>query len=59
MDSNRFVVIARDGLKLRGGPSLEFSVIRTIAEGTIVNVLSREDTWALVDLEGDGKADGS
>lgn len=58
MDSNRFVVIARDGLKLRSGPSTDFDVIRTLAEGTIVNVLSREGVWALVDLEGDGKADG-
>ncbi len=55
---NRFIVIARDGLKLRSGPSIDFSVVRTIPEGTIVNVLSRQDMWALVDLEGDGKADG-
>ncbi|MEH2513095.1 hypothetical protein V1291_004449 [Nitrobacteraceae bacterium AZCC 1564] len=55
---DRFVVIARDGLRLRGGPSTEFDVTRTVAAGTIVNVLSRQDTWALVDLEGDGKADG-
>ncbi|MFG3596477.1 M15 family metallopeptidase [Bradyrhizobium sp. RDI18] len=55
---NRFVVIARDGLKLRSGPSTEFGVVRTIAAGTAVNVLSRHDMWALVDLEGDGKADG-
>jgi len=56
--NNRFVVIARDGLKLRGGPSIDFGVVRTIPAGTIVNVLSRENMWALVDLEGDGKADG-
>jgi putative chitinase len=56
--SERFVVIARDGLKLRSGASLDFPVIRTIAEGTVVNVISRQDQWALVDLEGDDKADG-
>lgn len=56
--SSRFVVIARDGLRLRSGPSLEFGVVRTIPEGTVVGVLSREGQWALVDLEGDGKADG-
>jgi len=56
--NNRFVIIARDGLKLRSGPSLEFGVVRTISEGIVVNVLSREGMWALVDLEGDGKADG-
>jgi Bacterial SH3 domain len=56
--NNRFVVIARDGLKLRGGPSIDFGVVRTIPTGTVVNVLSRENMWALVDLEADGKADG-
>jgi hypothetical protein len=56
--SNRFTVIARDGLKLRSGPSVDFGAIRTIPQGTTVNVLSREGMWALVDLEGDGNADG-
>ena len=56
--SNRFTVIARDGLRLRSGASQDASVIRTIPEGTVVNVLSREGQWALVDLEGDSKADG-
>lgn len=55
---NRFVVIARDGLKLRSGPSTQFDTIRTVPEGTTVDVLSRDGIWALVDLEGDGKADG-
>jgi hypothetical protein len=57
-DKNHFIVNARDGLKLRSGPSTDFTVIRTIPEGTPVNVLSREGMWAVVDLEGDGKADG-
>ena len=56
--SNRFTVIARDGLRLRSGASQDASVIRTIPEGTVVNVLSREGQWALVDLEGDSQADG-
>jgi len=56
--SDRFVVIARGGLKLRGGPSLDFPALKTVPEGTVVNVLSRQDMWAQVDLEGDGKADG-
>ena len=56
--SSRFVIIARGGLKLRSGPSTDFISIRTLAEGTIVNVLSREGIWSLVDLEGDGRADG-
>jgi hypothetical protein len=52
------VVIARDGLKLRGGPSQDFPVKRTLPSGTLVHVLGREGLWALVDLEGDGQADG-
>src|SRR6185295_12732409 len=59
--NNRFVVIARDGLKLRSGPSTDFSAIRTIPAGTVVTVLGRqgEDSmWAQVDLEDDGLADG-
>jgi hypothetical protein len=56
--NTKFTVIARDGLKLRSGPSIDFDAIRTIAAGTTVDVLSREGMWALVDLEGDGKADG-
>jgi hypothetical protein len=55
---NRFVVIARSGLKLRGGPGQDFDTLRTLPEGTVVNVISREGLWGLVDLEGDGKADG-
>jgi hypothetical protein len=60
-DSTRFVVIARDGLRLRSGPSTDFNVIRTLPFGTSVIVLSHEGEsgqWALVDLEGDGRADG-
>jgi Bacterial SH3 domain len=55
---NRFVVIARDGLKLRAGPSTDFNALRTLPAGTMVTVLSREGMWGLVDLEGDGRADG-
>ncbi len=56
--SNRFVVIARDGVKLRTGPSTDFPAVRTLPSGTPVTVLSREGIWGLVDLEGDGQADG-
>lgn len=56
--SNRFVVIARDGLRLRSGPSQDFPEKRTLPSGTVVNVIGREGSWALVDLEGDGQADG-
>ncbi|MFH0344875.1 MAG: SH3 domain-containing protein [Chromatiales bacterium] len=51
-------VIARDGLKLRGGAGTEFPAIRTLPTDTKVNILAREGQWALVDLQGDGRADG-
>ena len=40
-DSNQFVVIARGGLKLRGGPSKEFDVVRLVPEDTVV-------TWEML-----------
>lgn len=52
------VVNARDGLRLRSTPGQTGAVLRTVAFGTRVNVLSRTDDWALVDLQGDGRADG-
>lgn len=56
--STMHVVIARDGLRLRAGPSTQFDVARVVPHGTRVHVLGREAEWALVDLQGDGKADG-
>lgn len=56
--SSRYVVIARDGLRLRSGPSQDFAAKRTLPSGTVVHVIGREGLWALVDLEGDGQADG-
>ncbi|MEA2834203.1 MAG: hypothetical protein QOG66_2405 [Methylobacteriaceae bacterium] len=57
----RYAVIARDGLKLRGGPGTQFEPERTLPLGTELNVLSSdpaERSWARVDLEGDGLLDG-
>ena len=57
----RSVVVARGGLKLRGGPGLEFAAIRTLDTGTEVTVLDLagdNNAWARVDLEGDGLVDG-
>jgi hypothetical protein len=54
----RMLVIARDGLNLRSGSSIDFQVLKTLPFGTEVFVLAKEDEWALVDLHGDGKADG-
>lgn len=59
--SGRFVVVARDGLRLRKGPGLEFGVVRTLASGTEVIVLGFDATngeWASVDLQGDSLIDG-
>jgi hypothetical protein len=57
-----YVVNVRSDLKLRGGPGVEFPVLKSLANGTGVNVLEFDDgsggRWALVDLEGDGTKDG-
>ncbi len=54
----RFVVNARSGLRLRTQPSESAEIIRSLPFGTPVSVLRREAEWALVDLQGDGAADG-
>jgi hypothetical protein len=59
--AGRYVVIARDGLKLRGGPGTIFESERTLPLGTELNVVevSRQDpSWVRVDVEGDGLLDG-
>lgn len=57
----RYVVIARGGLKLRGGPGTNFESEKTLPPGTELNVVgidSQDPSWAHVDLEGDGLLDG-
>jgi hypothetical protein len=57
----RYVVMARGGLKLRGGPGTNFDPQRTLALGSELNVVaisSQDSAWARVDLEGDGLLDG-
>jgi hypothetical protein len=57
----RYVVIARPGLKLRGGPGVTFESERTLPTGTELNVTEidgQDPAWARIDLEGDGLADG-
>jgi hypothetical protein len=59
--AGRHVVIARPGLKLRGGPGTNFHSERTLAVGTELNVIdvsSQDPSWARVDVEGDGLLDG-
>jgi hypothetical protein len=57
-DSQTFRVIASSGLRLRGGPGLEFEILTTLPFGTTVTFLSRSGAWAKVDSSGDGGADG-
>jgi hypothetical protein len=58
----RYVVLARSGLKLRGGPGTNFDSEQTLAVGTEVNVVGVSDAdprWARVSLQdGDGLLDG-
>ncbi|UEM17800.1 SH3 domain-containing protein [Bradyrhizobium barranii subsp. barranii] len=59
--AGRYVVIARGGLKLRGGPGANFESEKTLPAGTELNVVendSQEPSWVCVDLEGDGLLDG-
>lgn len=49
---------ARNGLHLRSGPGTQFSILKSLPFGTPLNILKLQDPWALVDLHGDGAADG-
>lgn len=53
-------VAARSGLNLRNGPGIQFEVQMTAQYGDEVFVVSDDTSsdWILVDLEGDGIADG-
>ncbi|MFM2066111.1 MAG: hypothetical protein RLZZ584_1020 [Pseudomonadota bacterium] len=54
----RYRVLARSGLRLRGGPGTQFDVLGSLRSGQVVFVTSVSDGWARVDLEGDGQVDG-
>lgn len=57
----RAVVIARNGVKLRGGPGLGFdhsTVLKSGMELTIRGFDGPTEEWALVDLDDDGQLDG-
>jgi len=59
--AGRYVVMARGGLKLRGGPGTNFDSEKTLPAGTELNVVgsdSQDPSWARVDVEGDGLLDG-
>lgn len=51
-------VVARSGLRLRAGPGVDFEPLRLLSYGSAVSVLRTTGSWSLVDLHGDGAADG-
>ncbi|MBL4645786.1 MAG: hypothetical protein COA52_16310 [Hyphomicrobiales bacterium] len=51
-------IIANGGLNLRRGPGENYAVESTLPAGTLVSVLQNEGGWSLVDINGDGSADG-
>lgn len=55
---NAYKVIARGGLNLRAGAGTEFAVIKLIPFETQVRAVRTVGDWTMVDLEGDGAADG-
>jgi len=56
--TGRFRVTARNGLNLRGGPGTDFPVIGELPFDQVVEVLSRNGDWAMVDILGDANPDG-
>lgn len=58
IQSRRFVS-ARSGLRVRAGPGTDFEVIPPgLPFGTAVFPMRIQDSWTLIDRQGDGKADG-
>lgn len=56
-----YVVVARGGLKLRGGPGTNFDVERVLPLGTeldVVAIAAQDPAWVRVDVEGGGILDG-
>ncbi|MFO1067875.1 MAG: DUF1906 domain-containing protein [Geminicoccaceae bacterium] len=53
-----WTVNARDGLRLRAGPGASFETRRVLPFGMALSLISLSGDWALVDLNGDGAADG-
>lgn len=55
---SRFRTTASSGLRLREGPGIQFSVIRLLPPDTVVAILGTQDSWSIVDIDGDGLAEG-
>ena len=58
LNSRRLQVTARNGLRLRTGPGLEFDVVQTMSLNTQVFGGDERDGFVEVDLQGDGAIDG-
>ncbi|CAB3901065.1 hypothetical protein LMG26684_04606 [Achromobacter mucicolens] len=56
---SRFRTTASSGLRLREGPGIQFSVIRLLPPDTVVAILGTQDSWSIVDIDGDGLAEGA
>jgi hypothetical protein len=55
----QFRTTASSGLRLRSGPGTDFDVIQLLPPGTVLTVMSRSGDWAIVDVNGNGLADGA
>ena len=51
-------VLARSGLRVRGGPGTEFPIVTVLQFNDIVSIPETGGTWLPVDLEADGARDG-
>ncbi|BAY41975.1 hypothetical protein NIES2111_63710 (plasmid) [Nostoc sp. NIES-2111] len=58
VNTGKYKVNARSGLKVRSGPGTDFNVIDLLPFGREVSVGKRQDEWIEVDLQGDGVIDG-
>lgn len=61
LEMKTYKILARDGLFLRSGPSLDFDILQTLKEGTLINIDKFEGEsfeWGRTDLVGDGQIDG-
>lgn len=43
---------------MRSGPGAEFDITNMLSHGALVSIIKVVDSWAMIDLEGDGVADG-
>ncbi|MBC7767409.1 MAG: DUF1906 domain-containing protein [Phycisphaerales bacterium] len=57
-ESAERIVIAREGLRMRAGPGVEHGVVRVLPLDARVHELKLVGDWAMIDINGDGAADG-